>query len=155
MLPAKSLGFTISGEIFKYVIQSNKRGSHIPSSWIVHVGCAFVGGTRPPRTWMSGCFESVRRNACVHRLDHGLHSHSKKVLGNGVKTNVKSKGEIPSTEGSQEGRTRDAATCRTASPTHYRLSYFGPNYSLTNAVLQFLILFLMTVTQPVPQSASQ
>ena len=30
---------------------------------------------------MSGSFESVRINACVHRLDLGLYSHPKDVLG--------------------------------------------------------------------------
>ena len=33
---------------------------------------------------------------------------------------------IPCTGGSQEGRTHDAASRRTASPTHYTLSYSGP-----------------------------
>ena len=30
---------------------------------------------------MSGSFESVRWNACVHRLDLGLYSHLKEVFG--------------------------------------------------------------------------
>ena len=34
--------------------------------------------------------------------------------------------EIPSTRGSEEGRICDAASHRTASATHYQLSYFGP-----------------------------
>ena len=34
--------------------------------------------------------------------------------------------KIPSTGGPEEGRTRDAASSRTANPTHYRLSYSGP-----------------------------
>ena len=46
---------------------------------------------------MSGSFESVRWNACVHRLDLGLYSHPKEILGNGVRTHVNSKGKIPST----------------------------------------------------------
>ena len=32
---------------------------------------------------MSGSFESVRWNACVHRVDLGLYSHPKEFLGNG------------------------------------------------------------------------
>ena len=46
---------------------------------------------------MSGSFESVGWNACVHRLDLGLYSHPKEVLGNGARTHVHSKGKIPST----------------------------------------------------------
>ena len=36
---------------------------------------------------MSGSFETLRWNTCVHRLDLGLYSHSKKFffLGNGVR----------------------------------------------------------------------
>ena len=45
VFPATSLGFTIFGEIFAYVaffffafFLSNHRGSHIPSSWMMHAG---------------------------------------------------------------------------------------------------------------------
>ena len=34
-------------------------------------------------------------------------------------------------DGSEEGGTRDSASCRAASPTHYRLSYSGPRDSGT------------------------
>ena len=44
---------------------------------------------------MSGSFESMQWNACVHRLELGLISHLKEFLGNGVRTHVNSKGEIP------------------------------------------------------------
>ena len=33
----------------------------------------------------------------MHRLDLGLYSHPKEFLGNGVRTQVNSKGKIPST----------------------------------------------------------
>ena len=62
---------------------------------------------------MSGSFESMRWNACVHRLDLGLYSHLKEFLGNGVINHVNSKGKIPSTGGSEKGQTRDAALRRT------------------------------------------
>ena len=75
---------------------------------------------------MSGSLESVRWNACVHRLDFSLYSHPKEFWGSGVRTHVNSKGKYPSTGGSEEVQTRDAASRRTASPTHYRLSYSGP-----------------------------
>ena len=44
---------------------------------------------------MSGSFQSVLWNACVHRLDIGLYSHLKEFLGNGVRTHVDSKGKNP------------------------------------------------------------
>ena len=42
---------------------------------------------------MAGSFESVRWNACVHRLDLGLYSYPNEILGNGVRTHVNSKEE--------------------------------------------------------------
>ena len=72
---------------------------------------------------MSGSFESVRRNACVHResdrLDLSLYSHLNVFCGSGVRTQVNSKGKISSTGGSEEIGTRDSASCRTVSRTHY------------------------------------
>ena len=72
---------------------------------------------------MSGSFESERWNACAHRLNLALYFHPKKCLGNLSRTIVNSKGKFPSTGGSGEGRTCDAASRRTASSTHYQLSY--------------------------------
>ena len=66
---------------------------------------------------MSGSFWSVQWNACVHRLDLGLYSHPKEFRGNGVRNYVNSKGPIPSTGGSEEVGTRDAASRRTANAT--------------------------------------
>ena len=77
---------------------------------MVHAGCVFVAGIHLSRTWMSGSFESVRWNACVHRLDLSLHSHPNEFLGNGVRTHVDSKGKIPCIGGLEEGQTRDAAS---------------------------------------------
>ena len=39
----------------------------------------------------------MRWNACVFRLDLGLHSHPKEFWGNGVRTQVNSKLKVPST----------------------------------------------------------
>ena len=78
---------------------------------------------------MPGSLESVRWNACVHRQELGLFSHLKEFWGNGVRAHVNSKGKIPSTGkrfSSEEDRTHDAVSSRTASPTHYQLSYSGP-----------------------------
>ena len=51
VFPAISLGFTILGEIFAYltIFQSSHRGSHIPSSWMVHAGCVFYAGIHQSR----------------------------------------------------------------------------------------------------------
>ena len=67
---------------------------------------------------MSRSFESVRCNACVHRLNLGFFSHLKEFIGNGVRTHVNSKGEIHFTRSSEEDPTHNAASCRTASSTH-------------------------------------
>ena len=48
---------------------------------MVRAGCVFVAGIHLSRTWTSGSFESVRWNACMHRLDLGLYSHPKEFLG--------------------------------------------------------------------------
>ena len=39
---------------------------------MMHAGCIFVAGIHLSMILMSGSFESVRQNACVHRLDLGL-----------------------------------------------------------------------------------
>ena len=63
---------------------------------MVHAGCVFGAGIHLSKTCMSGSFVSVWWNACVHRQDLGLYSHPKELLGNGVRTQVNSKGKIPS-----------------------------------------------------------
>ena len=98
---------------------------------MVHAGCDFVAGIHPSRTWMSGSFESMQWNACVHRLGLSLYAHPKEFVGNGVKTHVNSKGKIPSTGGSEEGWTCDSASCRTENPTHSWLSYSSPDCNST------------------------
>ena len=56
----------------------------------------FVAAIHPSRTVTPGSFESVRWNACVHKLDLGLCTPPKEFWGNGVRTHVNSKGQIPS-----------------------------------------------------------
>ena len=58
--------------------------------------------------------------------DLGLYSRPKEFLRNAARTHVNSMGKIPSTGGSEDGRTRDAASLRTASPKLYLLNYSGP-----------------------------
>ena len=79
---------------------------------------------------MSRSFESMRWNACVHRLDLGLYSQPKEFLGNGVRTHFNCKGKIPSSGkfSSEEDRTHHAASSRTASPTHYQQAISAPKF---------------------------
>ena len=64
-----------------------------------------------------------RCTAWVHRLDLRLHSHLKEFKGSEVRTHVNSKGTIPSTGGSEKGWKCEAASRRTANPTHHQPSY--------------------------------
>ena len=57
---------------------------------------------------------------------------SERVLGNGVKSHVNSMGKIPSAGGSDEDRTRIAASHRTVSPTQYRRCYSGPDHGVVD-----------------------
>ena len=132
-------------------------GGHILSSWVVHAGCVFDARIHPPRTRMSGSFKPMQWNACVHRLDLALYSHPKEFWGNGVRTHVNSKGKMPYTGGSEEDQTRDAASHKTSNPTHYRLSYSGPQqYQPTicnTSCTQFYIIyriFVMSVNHKAP-----
>ena len=63
---------------------------------------------------------------------------SERVLGNGVRTHANSQGKNPRTGGSELGGTRDAASHRTASTIHYRLSYPGPRQ--TNECYHYRLL---------------
>ena len=67
----------------------------------------------------------------MHRLDLDLDSHLKEFLENGIRTQDNSKGKIPLPEKvpSEMDRTQDAASSRTANPTHYQLSYCSPGQS--------------------------
>ena len=116
------------GEIFAYVtvFSSNHKGSHIPSSWMVRAGCVFVAGIHPSRTWTSGSFESVRWNACVHRLTRPRFIlSSERVLGGmEFEPMLTPREKSPLRKMSpEEDRTRDAVN---SEPKHYQLSYSGP-----------------------------
>ena len=52
----------------------------------------FASNSTVSRAWMSGSFEYMQWNACVHTLDLILYS-PKEFLGNRVRTDVKSKGK--------------------------------------------------------------
>ena len=84
---------------------------------------------------MSGSFESVRGNACVHRLNLGLYSHPNEFWGNGVRARVNSKGKkspyrINSPK--RKNGSHDTASSRTASPTYYQEVIPAPFTSSTS-----------------------
>ena len=73
---------------------------------------------------------------------------SKRVLGNGVRTNVNCKGKIPSTGGTEQGGTCDGVSHRTVSPTHCQLNYSGHlihwfRYCIEWMVCLFVCLFVV------------
>ena len=86
---------------------------------------------------MTGSFESVQWNACVHRLDLSLCSHPKEFFRNGVRTSVISKGKIPFTRGTEEGQTSTTASRRTASPT-LPAELFQPGMGIGHGSADFL-----------------
>ena len=77
---------------------------------------------------MSGSFESVRWNACAHRLDFGLNSHPKEFWGNGVRTHVNFKGKIPSTGKLLSRGVSNPLRCikQDSEPNTLPVSYSGP-----------------------------
>ena len=78
---------------------------------------------------MPGSLESVRCNAWMHRLDHGLYSHPKEFgsMKSEPMFTPREKSPLAGKKfSSQEDRTHDAVSSRTASPIHYQVSYSGP-----------------------------
>ena len=70
----------------------------------------------------------MRWNACVHRLDFVLYSHSKEFLGNGVRTHANSEGKIPAAGNkfsSEDDQTQDAVK-QDSEPNTLPTSYSGP-----------------------------
>ena len=128
--PAFSLGFTILVRFLRMwpsFFPSNHRGSHIPSSWMMLCWVCFCCRHSPIKD-MSVKIFWVRAMECMcsQARPRSILS-SEGVLGTGVRTQVKFKGKIPFIGGSEEVRTRGTVSHRTASPTHYRLSYSGPS----------------------------
>ena len=108
---------------------SNFWGSHIMSSWMENAGCVFVADIDPSRACMSGSFESVRWNACVHRLDLSLYSRLKEFFWGMESERMSTPREnspLPEKFSSEEDQTHDAASSRTASPTHYQWAIPAP-----------------------------
>ena len=113
---------------------------------MVHAGCVLVAGIHTSRTWISGSFEPVRWNACVHRLDLGLYSHPKSFGGIESETMLTSreKSSLLEKSSSEEDRTHNAASCRTVSLTHYQLSYSS---SIIIIFTIFITLYVMDIDQ--------
>ena len=81
--PAISLGFTIFGEIFGYVAIFNPTIDLVTfhlCGWCM-LGVFLLTAFTCLKTWTSGPFESMRWNACVHRLGLGLYSNLKEFGG--------------------------------------------------------------------------
>ena len=95
---------------------------------------------------MSGTFESVQWNACVHRLDLSLYSHPKESWGNGVKTHVNSKGKIPSTRKIllRGGSNPQCCIKKDSEPNTVPLSY-SDHPSLPLLCLSFCLLLVLIV----------
>ena len=92
---------------------------------MVHAGCVLLLAFA--RTCMSGSFESLWWNVCVHRWDLSLSSHPKKFKRgggeNGVITHIISKGKkspLPEKFSVEKDRTHITAWNRTASSTYYQ-----------------------------------
>ena len=105
----------------------------MPSLWMVHTGYAFFAGIHPPWTRMSGSIESMPWSVGVHRLDLGLYSHLKELFwGMESEPMLTPKEKSPQAEkfSSKEDRTHDAASNRTASPTHYQRAIPAPIFML-------------------------
>ena len=110
---------------------------------------------------MSGLFECVRWNACVHKLDLGLYSHPREFLGNGVRTHVNSMGKFSLYGKNSPQRTIEPMPLHhaaTASPTHYQRAIPAPEQKLnehkewvdrqndrTRNIDKFLLLLLLVV----------
>ena len=93
-------------------------------------------------------FEFVRWNACVQRLDLGLYSHPKEFFGGMESEPMLTPREIsplPEKVSSEEGPTHDAASSRTASPTHYPRAILAPVPAVT---LQLMGPARVTTTAP-------
>ena len=115
-----------------------------PSSWMVHAGCVGLGVffcfflpafTRlgqelqdllSPCEGLHVCTDSTSVYTPIRKSFQGVESEPM----------LTSKGKIPSTGGSEEGRTRNAESRSTVSSTHYRLSYSGPKRPSDTSDLQ-------------------
>ena len=79
---------------------------------------------------MSGSFESLRWNACVHRLHLSLYSHPKEFGGMESEPMLtpREKSLLPEKFSPEENLKHDAASSRTTNPTHYQRAIPAPNH---------------------------
>ena len=85
---------------------------------MLHAEFVFVASIHPSRTWMLGCFESVQWNACVHMFT------------------PKEKSPLLEEFTPEEDKTHNAASSRTASPTHYQQAISAPKAGVWSQVCQ-------------------
>ena len=100
----------------------------------MHAVCVFVAGIHQSRTWISGSFESVWWNACVHRVDLSLYSHPKEFWRTRVSAHVNSKGKILSTGKihSRGGSNPRHCIKQDSEPNTLPTSYSGPKFVSLN-----------------------
>ena len=131
---------------------------------MVHAECVFVAGIHPSRTWMSGSFESVPWNACVHWLDLDYTLIQKCIGGaggggGGVKTYVNSKGKIPCTGKILPRGGWNPRRCikQDSEPNTLPTSYSGPRTPFWVCAMQLglEILFVGCLTSQQQASVSQ
>ena len=97
---------------------SNHSGSRIPSLWMVHAGFVFVAGMLGHE--YQDLSETVRWNACLHRLDFALYRHPKEFQG------IESEPTLCPRENSLYQRLRGGLNLR-----HYIMQDSKPNTPLT------------------------
>ena len=83
-------------------------------------------------------FESVRWNACVHRLDLGLYSHPKEFgrIESEPMLTQREKSPLPEQFSLEEDRTHDAASSRTASTPHYQRAIPASRWDLNHSLAE-------------------
>ena len=106
---------------------------------MVCAGCVFVAGIHKSRTWTSGSFESVRWNACVHRLDLGLYSLSPERVFRGMEfepmLTPREKSPLPENVPRGGSNPRRCGQRAQALPT----SYSGPSMVLITVITFFTV----------------
>ena len=122
--PAESLGFSLFLVRFLHIWPFKKNPTVEVVIFNLHGWCIldvfFVVGIHLSRAWLWRFFEYAQtRPRFILSFE--------RVFGDWSQNSCKLQGKkILSTGGSEEGRTHDTASHRTASPKCYRLSYSGP-----------------------------
>ena len=133
--PARSLGFTILGEIFAYVtvffILTIEVVTFRLREWCMLGVFLLLALTRlghERQDLLSTCGGSH----CVNKLDPGLYSHPKEFVGKRVRAHFNSKGKIPSTGKILPRGGSNPRRCikQDSEPNTLTMSYSGPRCKL-------------------------